>query len=64
MDFHVNKYNFLVHLQLKICLNLHIPSRENASLFCIDGELVVTCQVWCLEFFYVQYIRLKLEIVL
>ena len=33
MDFHGNKFNFLVHLQLKICLNLHIPSRENAWLF-------------------------------
>ena len=37
MDFHGNKFNFLVQLQLKICLNLHIPSRENARLFCIDG---------------------------
>ena len=41
MDFHGNKFNFLVHLQLKICLNLQNSVVPTPIMALPDQKLVV-----------------------
>ena len=41
MDFHENKFNFLVHLQLKICLNLQNSVVPTPIMALPDQKLVV-----------------------
>ena len=41
MDFHGNKFNFLVHLQLKICLNLQNSVLPTPIMALPDQKLVV-----------------------
>ena len=41
MDFHKNKFNFLVHLQLKICLNFQNSVVPTPIMALPDQKLVV-----------------------